>query len=513
MSSLRRNAIANVVGRVITAVLWVGATPFLLVQLGHERFGIWSLFFSFNAYLLWLDLGVGSTMLRFIAAQRHLDDRQALVKTLRRGQWAATGIGLAWMVAIAVSRSWIAEAFHVPPAMLPEALDAMLIFGISVMLVFPAQALMASLKGFERIDLSNLCMTVSVGIHVLVLCINLSAGLGLRGAAWAGVVGQIAAGSLAFIMVRSELLKVSPHGPGTGPAWRDLVNLSAAFQLLGVLVMLQLQAGRIVVGVLGNLTMVADYELAFRVSYVVAGLPILIREPVIPAVSRIWEQEGPARVAALFTSSSRWIFTYSAITLGLLWMLATDLTTVWLGPGYERIADLIRIWVIAYAANLAYSPGVAVARGMGMPRFEILSYAAAVITNVGLAIWWVPRYGVAGAVAAVAVSYYIGCLVFVGAFHAGARIFPFWPWLSRDLAPRVFAGLAAVALSGALLATPLLSNHLPPPGWTHGAVTALVFLTTLALLLLPLGDTQHLFGGFWQMTGGALARRRGTPSS
>lgn len=513
MTSLRRNAIANVVGRVVTAILWIGATPFLLVQLGYERFGIWSLFFAFNAYLLWLDLGVGSTMLRFIAAQRHLDDRQALVMTIRRGLWAAAGLGLAWMVAIAVSRGWIAEAFHVPPAMMPEALYAMVIFGIGVLLVFPAQAMMATLKGFERIDLSNLCMTLGVGVHVLVLCINLSAGLGLRGAAWAGVVGQIVAGSLAFIMVRRELLKVSPHGRGTGPAWRDLVHFSAAFQLLGVLIMLQIQSGRIVVGVLGNLTMVADYELAFRVAYVVAGLPILIREPVIPAVSRIWEQEGPARVTPLFTSSSRWIFTYSAISLGLLWMLAADITRVWLGPGYERIAELIRIWVVAYAANLAYSPGVAIARGMGMPRFEILSYAAALVTNVGLAIWWVPRHGIAGAVAAVGVSYYIGFLIFVGTFHRGTRIFPFWPWLWRELVPRVLAGLAAVALSGVLLATPLLSNHLPPPGWTHGAVTALVFLTTLALLFLPLGDTQHLFGGFWQMTGGELARRRGTPSS
>ncbi len=513
MTSLRRNAIANVVGRIVTAVLWVGATPFMLVQLGHERFGIWSLFFSFNAYLLWLDLGVGSTMMRFIAAQRHLDDRQALVKTLRRGVWAATGLGLAWMLAIALSRAWIAEAFHVPTAMMSEAFDAMLIFGLGVLLVFPAQALMWTLKGFERIDLSNLCMALGVGVHVLVLCINLSAGFGLRGAAWAGVVGQIVSGSLAFVMVRRELLRVSPHGTGTGPAWRDLVHFSVAFQLLGVLIMLQLQSGRILVGVLGNLTMVADYELAFRVAYVVGGLPILIREPVIPAVSRMWEQEGPAKVTALFTSSSRWIFTYSAITLGLLWILATDITRVWLGPGYERIADLIRIWVVAYAANLAYSPGVAVARGMGMPRFEILSYAAALVTNVGLAIWWVPRYGIAGAVAAVAVSYYIGFLVFVGTFHPGTKIFPFGPWLGRNLVPRALAGLAAVALSSVLLATPLLSNHLPPPGWIHGAVTALVSLTALALMLLPLGDTQHLFGGLWQMTGGALARRRGTRSS
>ena len=70
MSTLRRNAIANLGGRVATAVLWLVATPFVLSKLGAERFGIWSLFFAFNAYLASFDLGVGHTMLRFIAAQR-----------------------------------------------------------------------------------------------------------------------------------------------------------------------------------------------------------------------------------------------------------------------------------------------------------------------------------------------------------------------------------------------------------------------------------------------------------
>jgi Na+-driven multidrug efflux pump len=245
MISLRRNAIANLVGRLVTAILWIGATPFLLAQLGYERFGIWSLFFAFNAYLLWLDLGVGSTMLRFIAAQRPLRGRQALVKTLHWGLWAAVGLGLVWMVAVELSRGWIAGVFHVPPGMMPEALDALLIFGIGVLLIFPAQALMASLKGFERIDLSNLCMALGVGVHVLFLYINLSAGLGLRGAAWAGVAGQVVAGSLAFIMVRSELLKVSPHERGTGPTWRELVHFSAALQLAVVTVIAALYPMRV----------------------------------------------------------------------------------------------------------------------------------------------------------------------------------------------------------------------------------------------------------------------------
>ena len=513
MRSVRLNAVANVVGRVITAFLWVAAVPFVLGRLGPERFGIWSLFFAFNAYLLWLDAGIGSTMLRYVATQRPAGDREAIRKTLRWGMWASMGLGLIWALAVGLLRNWIATIFHVPPEMVQETLAALLIFAIGVLMIFPVQALLSSLKGFERIDYSNLCQTVGVGVHVLALWITLSAGGGLVGAAWAGVIGQAVSGILAAILIEYEVRKVALSGPGIGPPWRELLKFSVALQVLGVLIILQIQSGRFVVGVLGNLTMVADYELAFRIAYALGGLPILIRDPVIPAVSRIWEQKGSAAVSELFRSTSQLVFTFSVIVLGLLWLLATDITLLWLGPGHERIADLIRLWVIANALNLAYAPGVAIARGMGMPRFEIMSYAAALVTSVGLAIVWVPRFGTAGAVYAVMFSYVIGFLTFVVAFHSGTKHFPFWPWLLRDLAPRVVAGFAAVAVSAMVLAIPSVAHHLPSPGMTRALLATALFLSLFALLFLPLGDTQRLFGSLRHLLAGAWSRRRGVPST
>jgi len=94
LTPLRRNAIANILGRVGTATLWIAVTPHVLAKLGAERFGIWSLFFAFNTYLLSFDLGVGGTLMRFLAAQRPTGDRPALMRTLRWGLVVALGLGL-----------------------------------------------------------------------------------------------------------------------------------------------------------------------------------------------------------------------------------------------------------------------------------------------------------------------------------------------------------------------------------------------------------------------------------
>jgi O-antigen/teichoic acid export membrane protein len=417
-------------------------------------------------------------------------------------------LGLIWSAFIVFARGWIAGAFHVPPGLEPEASSALLVFALGTLLIFPAQVLLATLQGFERLDLSNICVVLGVLAQSVALVFGVSRGGGVEAAAWAGVLGQVVSGTLAAILFRRELRSVNPSGSGTTPALGDVIRLGGALQLLGILNALQFQSGRIVLGLLGNLTMVTQYELAFRVGFAVYSIPILIQGAIIPTVSRTEQSQEPAAVESLFTSATRWIYIKSVIALGLLWLLAPDLTRVWLGPGNETIARLIRLWALALSVSLAYSPGVAIARGLGRPWFEIISYGAALLTHVGLAIVLVPRYGPAGAIEAAGISFVVGFLVFVPLFHRHCHI-PFRPWFRRELLPRLAAGVLTVTLGAGLLGLGRLAPHLPAQGWGHGVLATLLFITIFALLFVPLGDTQRLSQTLWQMRAGVLPRRRG----
>jgi hypothetical protein len=62
---LRRSALANVVGRGASAVLWLVVTPLALSRLGPERFAVWSLFFVLGGYMASLDLGMSNGVSRY----------------------------------------------------------------------------------------------------------------------------------------------------------------------------------------------------------------------------------------------------------------------------------------------------------------------------------------------------------------------------------------------------------------------------------------------------------------
>ena len=148
MTWLRRNAIANLAGRAVTGVLWVAVTPYVLSRLGAERFGIWSLFFTFLSYLLAFDLGISSTMTRFVASARGAGESQSLLRTLRRGLMLAIGLGLLWAAVVVLARPWIVHVFRVPPSLIPETQQALVMFAAAVLILFPTQVMMGSLQGF-----------------------------------------------------------------------------------------------------------------------------------------------------------------------------------------------------------------------------------------------------------------------------------------------------------------------------------------------------------------------------
>jgi O-antigen/teichoic acid export membrane protein len=190
LSPVRRNTIASIAGRVVTALLWLAITPYVLSRLGPERFGIWALFFAFNGYLTSFDLGIGSTMIRFVATGRASGDRRSLGRTLARGIGLALGLGVFWALLVMVMRPWIAHAFHVPAEITVETLEALRVFAVGVLLLLPSQALTAALQGFERFDLSNLCMVLGVAAQMPILYLGIAGGGGLTCVAVAGLVGS-----------------------------------------------------------------------------------------------------------------------------------------------------------------------------------------------------------------------------------------------------------------------------------------------------------------------------------
>jgi O-antigen/teichoic acid export membrane protein len=499
-SLLRRNALANIAGRAVTALIWVAVTPYVLGKLGAERFGVWSLFFVVAGYAAALDLGMGSAVMRFVARGVARADRGAVRWSVTRSLWVSGALGVVWGVACIACRSAFLEGFHVPPFWQEEVRSSLLVFAATLFVFSFTQVFQGVLVGLQRMDLSNVYLMVGVVAHAAVLIIGLARGWGLVGAAWAALLGQMLVGLLAARSA-SLVMRGLPEGGERRPgSLRELLSFGGMVQATNAFGVGQLQASKVMLGLLGQLIWVTRFELGFRVASALWAVPTLVQGALIPAATHAMTVGGEERLREVYQWSCRWVFALGGWVLAGLWVVAPALFTLWLGAGHYDAARIAQLLAVAFAAALLAGPATALVRGAGWPGLETGMFGAALALTVILSLGMVPRWGPEGGAAAMAVGYAVPGAGLVVILHRRIGVAT-GRWLLRMVAPRLLVPAAIAAAVGALTA-----------GWPIGqrrqALLTLLgqgaIFTALHLALLwRTGDHRALLSRAWRRGSGA----------
>jgi len=487
--SLRRNAIVNVAGRSLSTLLWIAVTPFTLSHLGAERFAVWSLFFLFGGYVGALDFGMANGVARYVALFAARRDRTNVRLVIRRSLLLAAALGLMWCVVCVLLRGAMLQAFHVPAALAQEVLTAFAVFALSMLVSQVAQVLNGVLTGYQRLDYSNLCFTSGLFVHAAVLIAGLANHGGLVVAAAAMMCGHLVNVTLAALFVR-QAVHATPDGiSGTPGTWRELLHFGGAVQATTAFAVAHTQVAKIMLATLGTLVLVTRFELGFRVANAVWTLPQLVLTAVIPAAAHA-SADGRDALRGIYEWTCRWLLALGGFVLAGLWLLAPALMVLWLGPGHDESVGVARQLAIAFAIANPFLPATAVARGGGWPWLESGMFVVAFALNVTIQWFGIPRWGLAGASIAVAVSYILAGTGMLAMLHPRLKV-DTMRWVLRTVLPRLVLPAAATALLAWWW----------PVGIPATKTAALLLLfaqgacyTALAtLLMLPTGDPQAVF--------------------
>src|SRR5438045_6525678 len=69
-------------------------SPYILHRLGDDAFGLWVLIFSITGYYGLFDLGIRSSIIRYVAKYSAVDDHEHLNRLINTAMFAYSGIGL-----------------------------------------------------------------------------------------------------------------------------------------------------------------------------------------------------------------------------------------------------------------------------------------------------------------------------------------------------------------------------------------------------------------------------------
>ena len=494
---LAANTILAAGGRIAVLALWVGFTPPILRQLGPAMFGLWSLFLALTGYLTAFDFGLAQGTLRFVAAARGDGDHAAAGAHATLAVLGYLALALAWLGACALLAPAVLSWLRIPIELQPVARSAFQLGGLVFAVMGLAAVTISVVQGHDRFDLANLIVIAMVVLQALGIVWVLTRGGGLReliinmAIAWAG------AALLGFVLIRAQLPGFRWGSPRQALAhWPEALRFGGPMQATNVLSALHAQIDKLLLSRYVALTAVASYELGARVAVTAGSLPQLLLLSAMPEASALHAAGDRTRLLTLYQRGSRFFLAAAAVLLAPVVVAANRLYACWLGAPHPDAALVLRGLAIAMLLSLFTGMGTTLARAIGRTDIEAVYTAIAVGLHVGLSVWWVPRFGLIGALFATLIGNAIGCVAFVVLF---ARTLG-WPLLGQVVRPFALPSLALALGVGAgftverAFGTRFATGSLWGLALVTGGAVAVAAATVLISRYVRVSEVRELLG-------------------
>src|ERR1035438_8264393 len=148
-----RNICSNWAGYIVTAMIGFLLSPFIVHSLGNTGYGLWTLVLSLTGYFGLLDLGIRSSVGRFVARYVALNDHEKTNRIVSTACGILLAGGILALLATVVVAQFFFKSFHVEPQFQSAGRIALLITGVTMGCALPLGVFSSILVALERFDI------------------------------------------------------------------------------------------------------------------------------------------------------------------------------------------------------------------------------------------------------------------------------------------------------------------------------------------------------------------------
>jgi len=396
-SRFARNAAANWITFLFSAVVSFFLSPFIVQHLGATGYGVWSLLVGLIGYLGLLDLGIRQAVNRYVAhhhaAAAH-DESSSIVSA------AVRLFGLLGVVAILLSGivAYLTPVvFNIPEALTDDTRIIVVLGGFTVAITLIGGVFGGVVTGLQRFDVQCCLETFLTIVRSAAIVLALLKGYGLVALASIHLVAsllnciayRIAAGRLYSelqLRFRGALL---PH-------MRILVSFGASLSVIFVLNVLIMYSHNVVIAVFLPIEALTFFAIAKNLTSQVSGVTGALAHLMTPRVSALMST-GSSKVGEEVLGVARLVTLVIAPISATFLLRGESFITLWMGPAYgPTSAEILRILAIVIwldASRFVIQQSLV---GMGKQRMLIPGFGIEAAVNLALSIVLVQRLGIVG---------------------------------------------------------------------------------------------------------------------
>jgi O-antigen/teichoic acid export membrane protein len=398
LNLLRRNLISNAVGIVVPALSWVVVVPVLVRCLGVDGFGVYTIAFSLSGLMSFLELGLTSASIKFIADVEIRRSDETLEKIVSSNIFLYAGIGVFVVILTFLFATQLAALIFRETNVDADELALIVKFvGILVSMTLVKNSLASVVMGFQRYDIYNL---IQVNFFILQAFSLVAASV-----IWKNIpslmlanIGVMAVSIIGFIIAirrlspRTRLVR-TPHAESL----KILFSFGMYMMLINLSSTVLMNMDKVIVGWVMGPESVAYYSVPAQIALKIHnGLAVLIMF-IFPLTSEVQSCGDESTVRQIYLHSMRFIVLADGVAMVFLSTFASDILKIWIDTNFSMAsAHLLVLTSLAYLAfSLSITP-FHMLQGIGRARELSLMCMATSFSVIACLYLGIDRFGLVG---------------------------------------------------------------------------------------------------------------------
>jgi O-antigen/teichoic acid export membrane protein len=406
---LFRNTLAQSGSLIVGYLFSFLLAPLMISRLGLEAFGVWAVTGAFASYAGLLDLGIGRSLIRFVAVFDAAGEERRIEECIGLGLIATLLVGIPVAIAAALLAPLASDQLGVLDS------DEMRLVLLSSVALWTLNGLFGALNavglGLRRMVPPNVGTTIGVSINFAFSVAALLASSSLVVYALANAAAAVVALVPTFLAMRYVWRAPYVALPSRALV-REVLAFSVKDQIGWLADLVNFQTDKVIIALLVDVRAAAVYEIASRVVFAVRSVAILTVSAMVPTAAARIVDEGREVIGEMYR---RYTLRSSALSFPLFTLTAVTapfLLIAWLGeaPGDSEL--LVPFLTLAYFVNMTTGVGTTIAIGAGHPGLASANSVAIAIMNVVLTLALAPWLGLWGVVTGTFIAVTLGSVAF-----------------------------------------------------------------------------------------------------
>lgn len=392
------NTLANWSALIINTVVGFFLAPFILHRLGDSANGLYYLIGTVVGYYSLLDLGIGSSVIQYVAKFNATGDTENLYQVVNTTLFAYAILGFILLGVTCLGYFYIDSLFRISPDFLQTARILFLITGLGVAFYFPFSIFYGIIDGLQRFYLTALLAAFFGIVRAVLVVLFLDRGYGLITLALISVGAFSVCNNLACMALTPRLIRLRWGWRYVNrKTMRLIFNYSSTSFIISIANLLRGRADNVVIGVFRSTGAITYFSIGQKLVEYVNRITGSIAGNFNALASHLHSENNDEGLKKLYIEGNRLCaLAFIPVSAGLL-ILGRPLINVWMGPQY--VSSSYAILVILLVPNIVMGIQAASSRilyGMNLHKWLAKVMIVEGIANLILSVVLVRRMGIFG---------------------------------------------------------------------------------------------------------------------